>query len=127
VVQLVADVRHRQLVDDSAVLGVDDGEEVGLLDAGSLVQAHEVEELLRGRLHRLLRRAMERRGLVVVRVHLSSFHVMGRRRAKIGSTFAVLQSGVRVSASLSLPRTVRWARRFGLAETSQSTGGRPNG
>ena len=65
VVQLVADVRHRRLVDDAAVLGVDDGEEVGLLDAGALVQAGEVEELLRRRLHRLLRRGVERLGLVV--------------------------------------------------------------
>jgi hypothetical protein len=47
-------------MDDSALLGVNDGEKVGLLDAGSLVQAHEVEELFRGRPHRLLRRAVER-------------------------------------------------------------------
>ena len=49
----------------AALLGVDDGEEVGLLDAGALVQAGEVEELLRRRLHRLLRRAVEGSGLVV--------------------------------------------------------------
>ena len=65
-VELVADVRHRQLVDDPALLGVDDGEEVGRLDAGALVQAGEVEELLGRRLHRLLRGAVERRGLVVM-------------------------------------------------------------
>jgi hypothetical protein len=35
--ELVADVRHQQLVDDRALLGVDDGEEIGLL--GALVQA----------------------------------------------------------------------------------------
>ena len=46
VMQLVADVGHRRLVDDAAVLGIDDGEEVGLVDAGALVQAGEVEELL---------------------------------------------------------------------------------
>ena len=57
----------------AAVLGVDDGEEVGRLDAGALVQAREVEELLRRRLHRLLRRAVEGSGLVVFRVHVSSF------------------------------------------------------
>ena len=53
VVELVADVRHRQLVHDPAVLGVDDGEEVRRVDAGALVQAGEVEELLRRRAHRL--------------------------------------------------------------------------
>ena len=46
VMQLVADVGHRRLVHDAAVLGIDDGEEVGLVDAGALVQAGEVEELL---------------------------------------------------------------------------------
>ena len=46
VVELVADVRHRRLVDDPAVVGVDDGEEVRRVDAGALVQAGEVEELL---------------------------------------------------------------------------------
>ena len=51
--QLVADVRHRRLVHDPAVLGVDDGEEVRLVHAGALVQAGEVEELLRRRLQRL--------------------------------------------------------------------------
>jgi hypothetical protein len=65
VVELVADVRHRQLVDDLAALGVDDGEEVGLLDAGALVEARQVEELLLRRLHRLLRRTVEGLGLDV--------------------------------------------------------------
>jgi hypothetical protein len=37
VVQLVADVRHRQLVDDLSLLRVDDGEEVRLVDTGPLV------------------------------------------------------------------------------------------
>ena len=40
------DVRHRRLVDDPSVLGVDDGEEVGCADTRSFVQAGEVEELL---------------------------------------------------------------------------------
>jgi hypothetical protein len=43
-------------VNDLAALGVDDREEVRLLDPGALVQAGEVEELLLGRLHRLVRR-----------------------------------------------------------------------
>ena len=54
VVQLVADVRHRQLVDDPALFSIDDGEEVRRLDARALVQAREVEEVLRRRLHRRL-------------------------------------------------------------------------
>ena len=48
VVELVADVRHRQLVGDLAALGVDDGEEVGLLHARPPAQAGEVEKTLRG-------------------------------------------------------------------------------
>ena len=63
VVQLVAHVRHRRLVDDAAVLGVDDGEEVRRVDAGSLVQAGDVEELLGRRLSGLTRRGVERRSL----------------------------------------------------------------
>jgi hypothetical protein len=54
-VELVADVRHRQLVDDLAILGVDDGEEVGCLDTGALVQTGEIEELLGASVTRLLR------------------------------------------------------------------------
>ncbi len=46
VMQLVAHVRHRRLVHDPAVLGVDHGEEVGLVHAGALVQAGEIQELL---------------------------------------------------------------------------------
>jgi hypothetical protein len=65
VVELVAGIRHRQLVDDPAVLRVDDGEEVGLLHASSLAQTYEVEELLRGRLQRLLRRRVKRSGFLV--------------------------------------------------------------
>ena len=38
---------------DAAVLGIDDGEEVGLLDAGALVQARDVQELLGRRAHGL--------------------------------------------------------------------------
>ena len=44
--QLVAHVGHRRLVHDAAVLGIDDGEEVGLVDAGALVHAGEIQELL---------------------------------------------------------------------------------
>jgi hypothetical protein len=69
VVQLVADVRHRQLVNDPAFFGVDDGEEVRLGDARALVQAGEVEELLLRRRDRVLRRAVERRGSVVFVLH----------------------------------------------------------
>ena len=76
VVQLVAHVRHRRLVHDPALLGVDHGEEVGRLDPGALVQAGEVEELLRRGQERLLRRAVEGGGLPVFRVHLSSFQVV---------------------------------------------------
>ena len=65
VVELVADVRHRRLVDDPAFLGVDDGEEVGRVDARALVQAGEVEELLRRRLERFVRRGVERSGFMV--------------------------------------------------------------
>jgi hypothetical protein len=53
VVQLVADVGHRRLVHDAAALGVDDREKVRLLHAGALVQAGQVEKLLRRRLARL--------------------------------------------------------------------------
>ena len=40
-VQLVADVRHRQLVHDPAIPGVDHGEEIRLVDAGPLARRHE--------------------------------------------------------------------------------------
>jgi hypothetical protein len=43
VVELVAQVRQRHLVDNPAVIGVDDGQGVRGLDAGALVQAGEVE------------------------------------------------------------------------------------
>ena len=39
--QLVAHVGHRRLVHHAAILGIDDREEVGLVDAGALVQAGE--------------------------------------------------------------------------------------
>jgi hypothetical protein len=72
VVQLVADVRHRGLVQNPAVLGVDNGEEVRSLDTRALVEAGEVEELLGRRRHGFMRRAVERsRGAVIV--HGSSF------------------------------------------------------
>ena len=64
VVELVADVRHRQLVHDSAVLGVDHGEEIRLVDAGPLVQAGEIQVFLRRSLHRLLWCVVERRTVV---------------------------------------------------------------
>ena len=60
VVELVADVRHRQLVHDLTVLGIDDRQEVRFLDARALVQAGEVEELLLRRSHRLFGRAVKR-------------------------------------------------------------------
>jgi hypothetical protein len=67
VVQLVADARHRRLVQDLALLSVDDCEEVGRLDARSLVEAGEIQELLLGRLLGLRRRGVERRsGAMVV-------------------------------------------------------------
>jgi hypothetical protein len=66
VVELVADVRHRQLVHDPPAVGVDDRQEVRRLDSCALVQAGEIEELLRRRPERLLRRRVERRGVVGV-------------------------------------------------------------
>jgi hypothetical protein len=72
VVQLVADVRQRHLVDHAPLLGVDDREEVGLLDTGALVQRGEVEELLLRRLHGLLRRAVEARRPFVSLMHSRS-------------------------------------------------------
>ena len=59
VVELVADVRHRRLVDDATLFDVDDGEEVRRVDAGPLVQAGDVEELLVRGLKRLLGRGEE--------------------------------------------------------------------
>jgi hypothetical protein len=53
--ELVADVRHRRLVDDPSVLSVDHGEIVGGAHASPLVQASQVEKLLRLRMARLLR------------------------------------------------------------------------
>ena len=67
VVKLVADVRHRRLVDDLPVLGVDDGQKVRRVDARALVQAGEVEKLLGRRLRGLRGGAEEGRG--AVRVH----------------------------------------------------------
>ena len=66
VMELVADVRHRRLIDDPALFGVDHGEEVGCLDACAPVQASEVEQLLRRCLQRLLRRSVERRGAALL-------------------------------------------------------------
>src|SRR5207244_5951042 len=58
----------RQLVDDPPLLGIDDAEEVRRLDARPLVQAGEVEVLLRRRLHRLCGRGVEASGAVVIGV-----------------------------------------------------------
>ena len=55
VVQLVAHVGHRRLMHDAAVLGVDHSEEVRPLDAGALVQACEIKEILGRGAARLLR------------------------------------------------------------------------
>jgi hypothetical protein len=60
-------------VDDAALIGVDHGDEVGRLDARASVQAGEVQKHLQRRMERLLRRAVEGSGLLVFRVHLSSF------------------------------------------------------
>ena len=85
VVQLVADVRHRQLVDDPALVGVDDGEEVGRLDAGALVQADEIQEFLLRGVHRLLRRVVEGCWLDVSLVHGDSFQLVAVvRRGRSG-------------------------------------------
>src|SRR5262245_19930535 len=73
VVDLVADVRQLELVDDAALLRVGDGQEVGRVHTGALAEAGDVEELLGRSLHRLLRRAVEGSGRVVVCVHLCSF------------------------------------------------------
>ena len=62
VMQLVADVRHRRLVDDPPVLGIDHGEEVRLVHARALVQARDVQELLGRRVTRLFGRGMKRGG-----------------------------------------------------------------
>jgi hypothetical protein len=64
--KLVADVRHRQLADDPAVLGVDDGEEVGLLHAGAPVQAGDVEKLLRRRARGVRGRQVQRARAVLL-------------------------------------------------------------
>ena len=51
--QLVADVGHRQLVHDPALLGIDHGQEVRPVHGSALVQASQIEKLLRRRLERL--------------------------------------------------------------------------
>jgi hypothetical protein len=80
VMQFVADVRHRRLVHDPAVFGIDNGDEVGGVHTCPLVQAGEVQELFGRRLHRLLRRAMEgRRPDLVVR-HRTPFGALGSGR-----------------------------------------------
>ncbi len=67
VVELVAYVRHRQLVHDPSFACVDDRQEVRRLDARAFMQAGEIEELLRRPLERLLGRGVERWG--AVRMH----------------------------------------------------------
>ena len=61
VVQLVAGVGHRRLVNDPPILGIDHGEEVGCPHAGALVHAGDVQELLGRRAHRVSGRGIERR------------------------------------------------------------------
>ena len=100
------------LVDDPSLLGVDDGEEVGRLDARAFVQAGEVEELLRRRLQRLLGRAVERGGLVVLRVHGCSFHVAAgpprgrgaRVRPLLSSSSGAISAAARAAPSASTGR-----------------------
>jgi hypothetical protein len=65
VVQLVPNVRHRQLMGHRSIsvrvrVRVDDREEVGLVHACALVQTGDVEKLLLRRRQRLLRRGVER-------------------------------------------------------------------
>ena len=72
VVELVADVGHRRLVHDLPVglrpgPRVDDGEEVGRVDARAGAHRDDVEVLLGRRLLRVRGGAVERRGLVPVR------------------------------------------------------------
>jgi hypothetical protein len=67
--ELVADVLHRELVDDSALLRVDDREEVRLLDTRAPMQARDVQELLRRGAHSSRGRVVERRGAVVLAAH----------------------------------------------------------
>ena len=69
VVELVPGAGHRRLVDDLAVgirigVGVHHGDEVGLVHAGALMEAGEVEEALRWRLGRLRGRRVEGAGLI---------------------------------------------------------------
>jgi hypothetical protein len=64
VVELVADTRHRRLVNDLAVaaavgIGADHRDEVRLVDAGALVQTGQIEEPLARRLERLDGRGVE--------------------------------------------------------------------
>jgi hypothetical protein len=64
-------------MDDPSLLGVDHGEKVGRLDPGALVQAGEIEEFLRGRLHRLAGAAVEG-PRPVGRTHSCSFRPRSR-------------------------------------------------
>jgi hypothetical protein len=59
-------------VNDSALLGVEHGEEVARFDARAFLRAGEVEELLRRGLARILRGAMEGSRRLVLRVYLGS-------------------------------------------------------
>jgi hypothetical protein len=69
VVKLVADVRHGGLVDDRAVLGVHDGDEVGGAHARALVQAGEVQELLGRGFERFLWRGVQGHDLLLRRLN----------------------------------------------------------
>ena len=89
VMELVADVRHGQLVDDARVRvrarrRVDDGEIVGRLDARTLVEAGDVEELLGWGVERLVGRCEKRGwrlGLVVRQERLPPSVLGDSRRA----------------------------------------------
>jgi hypothetical protein len=106
VVQLVTRVRHRQLMDDPSLLCVHHRDEVGCVGA-RVAQAGEVEELLRGRLHRLARRAVEGSGRGVLRGHVSSFQkaaVLWRRRGFPSSSRGAISAAARAAPSASTGR-----------------------
>src|SRR3954465_8113494 len=106
--QLVAHVGHRRLVHDSAVLGIDDGEEVGLVDAGALVHAGEIQELLGPGVTRRLRRLVERGGgavLVGLARHEGS---SGSRPGVRGRSGWYSTVSVRATISLRVIRSASW-------------------
>src|SRR5205809_6936044 len=64
--ELIAYIRHRRLMNDAPIFRIHDCEEVGRGNSGSLVQAREVEKFLSGRPQRLFRCRVERGGAAVV-------------------------------------------------------------